>query len=453
MATPPIPAAPDYLALPGLVTAGVAARPSRGDGPAVLQIEAVVVRPPTGCPACGGGLHAHDTRALEVADEPRHGRPVRLRVTYRRYRCVACGASCTDVPDILAAGRRMTRRLAAYVEARVGTISIGRLAAETGLAASSVAGLVAARLDALEAACRPRAAAVLGIDEVHLGRAAVGVAGHDRKRGLLVITAPEGNRVLAVGADTRRATVEAELRGLADLDCVTLVTMDMTPHYRDAVRAVLPAATIVADRWHVQKLFVAAAQEARKRFLRTAPAAERPRLKEQHTLVGRRRHALADGERRALDGLLAAAPLLAEAYRLKEGFGAIYDRCHSSSAAIDAYDAWLRSFPSPDDDPDSAASRLARDVGALFAGPIAAVEAWLVEVFAWFDAQAGAHGARPSQGHAENRNRWLKDLYRAGNGLSLATLRRRAVYGAGDRRHLAPREAGDRPAAARCQAA
>ncbi|XKH34054.1 transposase [Azospirillum doebereinerae] len=197
-----------------------------------------------------------------------------------------------------------------------------------------------------------------------------------------MISAPEGNRVLAVGADTRRATVEAELRGLADLDQVRIVTMDMTPHYRDAVRAVLPAATIVADRWHVQKLFVVAAQEARKRFLRTAPAAERPRLKEQHTLVGRRRHALADVERRALDRLLAAAPLLAEAYRLKEGFGAIYDRCHSSSAAIDAYDAWLRSFPQADDDPDSAASRLARDLAALFAGPIAAVEAWLVEVFA-----------------------------------------------------------------------
>lgn len=129
----------------------------------------------------------------------------------------------------------------------------------------------------------------------------------------------------------------------------------MTVHYRDAVRAVLPAATIVVGRWHVQKLFVEAAQEARKRVLRSAPAVDRPRLKEQHTLVGRHRHALTDGERRALDRLLAAA-LLAEAYRLKEGLGAIYDRCHSSSAAIDAYGAWLRSFPQADDDPDSTAS-------------------------------------------------------------------------------------------------
>lgn len=239
--------------------------------------------------------------------------------------------------------------------------------------------------------------------------------------------------MLAVAADTRRATVEAELRGLADLDRVRFVTMDMTVHYRDAVRAVLPAATIVADRWHVQKLFVEAAQEARKRVLRTAPAAERPRLKEQHTLVGRRRHALADGERRALDRLLAAAPLPAEAYRLKEGFGAIYDRCHTSSAAIDAYDAWLRSFPQADDDPDNAASRLARDLAALFAGPIAAVEAWQVEVFTWFDAPCAANGARPSQGHAENRNRGLKHLYRAGNGLSLVTTGYRWLRSVGGR--------------------
>ncbi|MGA1854988.1 transposase family protein [Azospirillum sp. 11R-A] len=226
MATPPIPAAPDYLALPGL-----AAAPSRhGGGPAGLRIDAVVTPLPAGCPACGG-LHAHDTRALAVADEPRHGRPVRLHVTYRRYRCVACGASCTDVPDILAAGRRMTRRLVAYIEARSFRVPVARLAAETGLAASSVAGLVAAHVDALEAAYLPRAAAVLGLDEVHLGRAAVGVVGHDCKRGLLVISVPEGNRVLAVGADTRRATVEVELRGLADLDRVRIVTMDMTVHY------------------------------------------------------------------------------------------------------------------------------------------------------------------------------------------------------------------------------
>ncbi|WP_200478387.1 hypothetical protein [Azospirillum brasilense] len=39
------------------------------------------------------------------------------------------------------------------------------------------------------------------------------------------------------------------------------------------------------------------------------------------------------------------------------------------------------------------------------------------------------------------------DLYRAGSGLSLATLRRRAVYG-GDRLLLAPRDAGDRLTAA-----
>lgn len=105
--------------------------------------------------------------------------------------------------------------------------------------------------------------------------------------------------------------------------------------------------------------------------------------------VGIAGHDLTDGKQRALDRLLAAAALLDVAYRLKEGFGAIYDRCHSSSTAIDAYDAWLRLFPSPDADPDSTASRLARDVAALFAGPIAAVEAWLVEVFAGCDAPAG----------------------------------------------------------------
>ncbi|CAO3376382.1 hypothetical protein [Azospirillum argentinense] len=42
--------------------------------------------------------------------------------------------------------------------------------------------------------------------------------------------------------------MEAELLGLTDLDRVRTITIDMTPRYRDAVRTVPPAATIVADR-------------------------------------------------------------------------------------------------------------------------------------------------------------------------------------------------------------
>jgi len=115
-------------------------------------------------------------------------------------------------------------------------------------------------------------------------------------------------------------------------------------------------------------------------------------LKRQHPvqrIIGDRLGAA--GARPAAGGAAAGS----RAYRLKESFDAIYDRCLSASVAIDAYDAWQRSFPHPDNGPDSAASRLARDLAALFAGPMAAVEAWQVEVFIWFDAPAGAHGARP----------------------------------------------------------
>ena len=113
-------------------------------------------------------------------------------------------------------------------ELRACATSVAQLATETKLAASTVADLVEACLDVLRGTVPP-AAAVLGIGEVHLGRAAVGGADHGHKRGLLAVSAPEGSQVLAVGTDARRATVEAELRRLADLDRVRTATMDMTP--------------------------------------------------------------------------------------------------------------------------------------------------------------------------------------------------------------------------------
>ncbi|MDR6770768.1 hypothetical protein J2Y49_001490 [Azospirillum sp. BE72] len=59
----------------------------------------------------------------------------------------------------------MTWRFAADVGACTGTVFVGPACLQRRLAASAVAGLVTARLDALEAAYRPRVAAALGIDE------------------------------------------------------------------------------------------------------------------------------------------------------------------------------------------------------------------------------------------------------------------------------------------------
>jgi hypothetical protein len=86
-------------------------------------VEAQYRTEPSGCPACGRcppeetRLFGHGNRTLEVVDRDRHGRPVRVVVTRRRYRCASCGHVFSPTPPGLAAGCRLTAGALEVVDA------------------------------------------------------------------------------------------------------------------------------------------------------------------------------------------------------------------------------------------------------------------------------------------------------------------------------------------------
>lgn len=260
--------------------------------------------------------------------------------------------------------------------------------------------------------------------------------GHSRKRGLGVITARDGNRILAITPNTKQNTIEEALRGLAGLETVCFVTMDMTAHYRAAVQSVLPRAQIIVDPWHVVMLPTEIVQKERKSLVRRSSD---KRLAKQHWLIAKRRHDLKAHEKRILDEWLAQYPVLRELYRLKEEFCAIYDLASNSSDAWERYLAWRQSFPKPDDDPKSEASVLAQKVDHAFATFLRTIDNWRPEILAWFDAPK-FNGSRPSQAHAENRNRFIKGVYDRSQGMHYETLRRRMVIGSNWPLYLVPKD-------------
>lgn len=93
---------------------------------------------PGTCPACGGVLGRHGTVTRLVRDTPRHGRPVRIRLTRPRYRCRSCGVTAYAPDPHLSDGATTTRRLMAYVEAQRPGRSAESIAGETGLAPDTV---------------------------------------------------------------------------------------------------------------------------------------------------------------------------------------------------------------------------------------------------------------------------------------------------------------------------
>jgi transposase len=98
----------------------------------------------------------------------------------------------------------------------------------------------------------------------------------------------------------------------------------------NAVEEVLPQAKIVADRFHVAKLYRAAVDELRKTELKALKQVltkeEYARLKGVLWALRKRREHLAPEEHALLDRVFAASPLLHKAYNLREKLTRLFDK-------------------------------------------------------------------------------------------------------------------------------
>jgi transposase len=155
---------------------------------------------------------------------------------------------------------------------------------------------------------------VLGVDEIALQK------GHGHF--VLVLSAPEQSRVVAVLAERSQATLEKWLDELAPEQraAIECVCIDRWEPYRQAIQQKLPQAKIVAGHFHVQKNLNDALTKARREVQRQAPDEVREALKGCRGLLVRNREALTPEQRTQLETACAACPELQTCYELKEAF-------------------------------------------------------------------------------------------------------------------------------------
>jgi transposase len=119
---------------------------------------------------------------------------------------------------------------------------------------------------------------------------------------------------------------------------ITTVCTDIWEGYITAAQQVLPDATIVIDRFHVEGHYRDGVDELRKQEVRRLktelPKASYADLK--HTLWPfRKRPAdLDEDEQARLEGLLAHSPALQQAYTLREQLSTIFDTARSKKDGL-----------------------------------------------------------------------------------------------------------------------
>lgn len=254
-----------------------------------------------------------------VWDVPMFGHRVALDIEYLE---IAIGARERRVEQLafVEAGARYTKRLAELISGLCRHMNISAVSRWTGLAWRTVKDMDRSHLQATLPALHPRdltGLRVLGVDEVARAK------GHDY---VTVVYDLDSGALLWVGDGKSADSLSVFLAELSQetANGIQAVAMDMGPAYQAAVKAQLPNATIVFDRFHVMKLYSDVIRKVRKSEFRKADADGKAVIKGSLYLLLGNKQRLDDSGMARLDELMRANQTLSTVYTLKEQLQALW---------------------------------------------------------------------------------------------------------------------------------
>lgn len=235
----------------------------------------------------------------------------------------------------------------------------------------------------------------LGIDEIHIKRTP-----------RLVLTNIKEATVFNMLSTRKAEVVKRYFLSLPDKQQVKLVAIDMWKPYKLVIRATLPKAIIVVDKFHVVRLANKALDDYRKDIREGLSAGDRRKLMHHRFILLRRTKDLKADEKLKLEMWRAALPTLGVAYDLKEAFYSIYEsKDHHQAKRL--YWDWLMSVP--------------KDLEPYFRELITALKNWETEIFAYFD-------HRITNAFTETVNNLTRKIESEGRGYSFDALRAKVLY-------------------------
>ena len=159
-----------------------------------------------------------------------------------------------------------------------------------------------------------------------------------------MVSAPEEGCVLDVLPNRERETLEKWLDGLSveQRQAIKVVNVDMWEPYTLAVKAKLPQATIVADRFHVMKNLNHCLTKARREIQNNASQEVKAQLKGSRWVLVKNQKDLNDKECTKLQTIYQVSPELKTCHELKELFRLLFETLTNREEARQALQAWMQ---------------------------------------------------------------------------------------------------------------
>lgn len=351
--------------------------------------------PPQWCPnpKCerAGRFSRYGTKEQYFDDCPLDGAPVRIRITRQRYKCLSCQKLFFEPIHGLDDTRHASRRLVVLIAKAALQRPFSHVAKECGVHEKTVRQIARSFFRALDAIAHFPTPQWLGIDEVYINGALC-----------TVLTNLKDKKVYEILPDRKAKTIEVFLRGMPGRESVEVVCMDFCSLYRKQVRACLPGATIVVDKFHVMQLASNAIDQIRRRVKKKK--SRKPGYDTR--ILRKRRHALSSPDCEALRRWEAEVPELVTAFALKEQFCKIWEAADEATARK-LYAEWK----------DTCSQTFPQGFRRL----IQTINRWEGDAFTGLT-------RRITNGYAEGMNRIIKDLNRAARGFTVEVLRAKVLY-------------------------
>lgn len=274
---------------------------------------------------------------------PIFNRPVFLELQTKRYRCAHCGATTTQQGQWYDTEAHCTTAFAEFLLLELVNSTISDVVSKHKVSYDVLRGVLTRYVRDEVDWSQFEQLRVLGLDEISL------LKGH-RDFVTIVSTQDQAGRpaVLAVLKGREKQTVIDFLKTIpAHLQgTIKEVCSDLDEGFINAVAEVLPQAKVVADRFHVAKLYRAAVDELRKIELKELKQIlkkeEYAGLKGVLWMLRKNRENLEPEEKEILDLLFDASPLLRKAYQLREKLTRIFDNeKHSKESGRRAIRRWM----------------------------------------------------------------------------------------------------------------
>jgi transposase len=288
------------------------------------------------CPRCGQAtttVHESEERCIRHLDI--WGKATLVHFPARRFECGQCQKPFTEELSWIESKRRESRAYEVHVYEQCQHTDQAAVAEREGLHAETVKTIFQRWAKRAEKQHQRTRVRCLGVDEISIRK------GHQQFA--LVLSDLERHCVIAVLPERSQEAFQAWLEGLTEAErkAIRVVAMDMWGPYRGVVKAKLPQAEIVADRFHVMKQLNDAIAKIRRSLQAQADKASYELLKGIRWILVRNRAGLKPEEEAKLQAALDAFPDLRTAYLLKEEFCTLANKIHDRQQAERFLRAWV----------------------------------------------------------------------------------------------------------------